>query len=125
MILISTVTGRGAVVKRVARGFREPGGKIQIAVRVTQDVFHELRRQAVLQSRTLGALAESYVTCGVEVDRDWEGEDAPGTLAKNANDVCVIDVSRAPAAAEAFEATAEHGWVREPDGTLTRIKGAA
>jgi hypothetical protein len=60
---------------RNARGYEEPNGQVQIAVRIPKALFDEMKSFAVKSNTSIAARIRDYIQVGVEVDRDME-EDA-------------------------------------------------
>lgn len=58
-----------------AKGYRDEGGKVQIAVRISPALFTELKRFAVKEKVSLATKIRDYIQVGIEVDCDME-EDA-------------------------------------------------
>jgi hypothetical protein len=58
---------------RLAKGYQEPNGQVQIAVRIPLSVFNGLKRFAVKDGVSLAAKIRDYISLGVEVDNDIEG----------------------------------------------------
>lgn len=59
-----------------AKGYQDENGQIQIAVRIPQPLFIEMKRLAVKEKISLAAKIRDYIQVGVEVDRDMEDDAA-------------------------------------------------
>lgn len=58
-----------------AKGYQDENGQIQIAVRIPQALFAEMKRFALKENVSLAAKIRDYIEVGVQVDQDIE-EDA-------------------------------------------------
>lgn len=58
-----------------AKGYQEPNGEVQIAVRIPRALFEEMKQFALKADTSIAARIRDYIQVGVDVDRDIE-EDA-------------------------------------------------
>ena len=60
-----------------AKGYQEPHGQVQIAVRIPLALFAEMKRFAVKEKVSLAAKIRDYIQVGVEVDKsEYHGQPA-------------------------------------------------
>lgn len=62
---------------RNAKGYQEPNGNVQIAVRLPRATFEEMKRLAVKDGVSIAAKLRDYIEVGVQVDIDMEEDAAP------------------------------------------------
>lgn len=62
---------------RNAKGYEEPNGQVQIAVRIPKALFDEMKRFAIKDRVSIAVRIRDYIQVGVEVDRDMKEEGAP------------------------------------------------
>lgn len=90
-----------------AQGFIVGGGKRQIAGRVSQPMYDELKMRAIQEGRSIQSQIADYIHVGLEVDRDWD-EDEPD---RHASDKADQPLSKPVS-----------GWVKDEHGNLSRMK---
>lgn len=57
-------------------------GLKQIAVRMPEKMFLELKARAIKENKSMQAKLLEYINCGLEVDKDWDN-DVPDRHAPN------------------------------------------
>lgn len=59
---------------KAAKGYEEPSGLVQIAVRIPKDVFERMKAFAIKDNVSIAAKIRDYIEVGVEVDHDMAND---------------------------------------------------